>query len=270
MCDNQKSKPGSPSTSLPDQPHAPERLPAAAHPSSRVRRLQRYRHLLWAISIGLAWLVFWSLLPVDFQGFLLRGLCLHPGLAGMLFLFALLALSLLWSGGQAIDTWMFLHLNTRKKTSWWLDLLMLGFTQLGSGATSFLLAGVVYLLGQRLLAYGLILGALTLWLLVELMKAAIRRPRPFIALQQARVVGMRMWGRSFPSGHTSQAFFLVTFLARALEPGALGVILLYFAAVLVGLTRMYVGAHYPRDVAAGAILGRVWGVLAGIAEGRIF
>ena len=39
------------------------------------------------------------------------------------------------------------------------------------------------------------------------------------------------------------------------------VILLYAAAFLVGITRMYVGAHYPRDVLAGAILGSVWGLL---------
>ena len=32
-------------------------------------------------------------------------------------------------------------------------------------------------------------------------------------------------------------------------------------AALVAVTRMYIGAHYPRDVLAGAILGSVWGLL---------
>jgi len=35
----------------------------------------------------------------------------------------------------------------------------------------------------------------------------------------------------------------------------------------VGVTRMYVGAHYPRDVVAGAILGSAWGLLAGLVFG---
>jgi membrane-associated phospholipid phosphatase len=37
--------------------------------------------------------------------------------------------------------------------------------------------------------------------------------------------------------------------------------MLYTLAALVAVTRMYIGAHYPRDVLAGAILGSVWGLL---------
>ena len=37
-------------------------------------------------------------------------------------------------------------------------------------------------------------------------------------------------------------------------------------AAIVGFTRIYVGAHYPRDVMAGAILGSVWGILTGLVE----
>jgi membrane-associated phospholipid phosphatase len=41
---------------------------------------------------------------------------------------------------------------------------------------------------------------------------------------------------------------------------------LYAVAVLVGFTRMYVGAHYPRDVIGGAVLGSIWGVLATLVD----
>ena len=44
-------------------------------------------------------------------------------------------------------------------------------------------------------------------------------------------------------------------------------VLLYTIALLVGITRMYVGAHYPRDVLAGAILGSAWGLLGAIVNG---
>lgn len=260
MDDQQNGKP-TPAHNPSAHAHLPSRL-------RLVRFARRYRHLLWVVIISAALLVFWSLLPVGFRGFLLRGLRSHPWLAVSLFGFTLLTLSLLWSGGQAIDSWVFLHFNTRRKPAPWLDWVMLGFTQLGSGTLAFLLAGLFYFQGQELLAYRLVLGTLTLWLMVELIKAAVRRPRPFAALVQARIVGARMPGRSFPSGHTSQAFFLATLLVQALQPALVWVVLLYLAAILVGITRMYVGAHYPRDVVAGAILGSMWVVLGVIIEGR--
>jgi membrane-associated phospholipid phosphatase len=39
-------------------------------------------------------------------------------------------------------------------------------------------------------------------------------------------------------------------------------IVFYAVAALVGFTRIYVGAHYPRDVIAGIVLGSLWGILA--------
>ena len=41
-----------------------------------------------------------------------------------------------------------------------------------------------------------------------------------------------------------------------------GTVALYAVALLVGFTRIYVGAHDPRDVIGGAVLGSVWGILA--------
>ena len=45
--------------------------------------------------------------------------------------------------------------------------------------------------------------------------------------------------------------------------------LLYATALLVAVTRIYVGAHYPRDVVAGAILGIAWGLLGAIVYGYV-
>ncbi len=108
---------------------------------------------------------------------------------------------------------------------------------------------------ERCKGFELISGTLTLRLAVELVKALVRRGRPFIRLSQARIVGRRAGGRSFPSGHTSQAFFMATLMAGYFHAGGWAVCLLCAIALLVGITRMYVGAHYPRDVLAGAILG---------------
>jgi len=106
---------------------------------------------------------------------------------------------------------------------------------------------------------------------VETLKALTNRARPFLDLEQTRIIGWRERGRSFPSGHTAQTFFLVTVLSTTplshrFQLGLGGTVALYAVAVLVGFTRMYVGAHYPRDVIGGAVLGSVWGILATLVD----
>lgn len=88
------------------------------------------------------------------------------------------------------------------------------------------------------------------------------RDRPFLTLDQTRVIGLREKGDSFPSGHTTQIFFLTTLIVYYFQWGLGASIALYAVAALVGFTRIYVGAHYPRDVFAGMVLGSIWGTLA--------
>ena len=225
------------------------------------------RPLAWVVVISVGLLLFLILLPPYVRVYFWQRVQAQPILASMTLGFGLLALSLLWSAGQRLDAWAFLFFNLRGRRPPWLDLLMAGFTQVGNSLTSLALALILFFAGMRLLAYGIILGTLTLWLVVELVKALARRRRPFLLLTQARIVGRREGGRSFPSGHTSQVFFMATLLVGYFHPGVWAVGLLYTIALLVGITRMYVGAHYPRDVLAGAILGSAWGLLGGIVYG---
>ena len=62
---------------------------------------------------------------------------------------------------------------------------------------------------------------------------------------------------------------MATLIAQHFHPSVWMVCVLYAAALVVGITRMYVGAHYPRDVLAGAILGSGWGLLGMIADGYV-
>ena len=64
---------------------------------------------------------------------------------------------------------------------------------------------------------------------------------------------------SFPSGHTTQTFFMMTLSALHFELPLAAAAVLYGIAALVGITRVYLGVHYPRDVVAGAVLGLIWG-----------
>lgn len=231
---------------------------------------REYHHLTRSLAITANLFVFWLILPPFIRTALFHGLLTHLSLTGMLLLFSLLSLSLLWSTGQTIDAWVFLYFNFKGQRPLWLDRIMLGFTQLGTGVFGMLLAVVLFLVDNHHLAYEIILGTLTLWLTVEVIKTIIRRSRPFTMLIQTRIVGPRERGRSFPSGHTSQSFFIVTLLNQHFQLDFRVVIFLYTLALLVGITRMYVGAHYPRDVLAGAILGGVWGALGAIVDAHFF
>jgi membrane-associated phospholipid phosphatase len=132
--------------------------------------------------------------------------------------------------------------------------------------TAFFLAGLFFVMNYRSLAVEVLFGTLTLWLQVEILKVLTDRARPFLALQSTRIIGWKERGRSFPSGHTAQTFFLMTLISHYFQPGIGGTLALYAVALLVGITRIYVGAHYPRDVIGGAVLGSVWGVLAVLVD----
>ena len=238
-------------------------LPPEAH-ITRLWSAYRRPALLASLVAGLVVFLVW--LPSAPRAALFAALRAQQALMSMLFLFALLALSMVWSAGQRLDTWVFLFFNLRGYHPKWLDRVMWLTTQVGNMVTAFFLAGLFFVLNYRSLTAEIILGTLTLWLLVETIKALTDRARPFLDLEGTRVIGWRERGRSFPSGHTAQTFFLMTLLSHEFQLGMGGTVALYAVAVLVGFTRMYVGAHYPRDVIGGAVLGSIWGVLATLVD----
>jgi membrane-associated phospholipid phosphatase len=231
-------------------------------PKSRLRRLwSKYRHIIYLLSAIVGLLLFLEMLPLTMRATLYAGLRAQQALLRLLFFFSLIVLSLVWSAGQRLDTAIFSLLNIRGYRPKWLDNLMWITTQLGNFVTAALLTAIFYSLNNHRLAIEIILGTFTLWILVETIKALADRTRPFLTIVGARVIGWRERGLSFPSGHTAQTFFLVTLINRQFDLGTSGSLALYAIALLVGITRMYVGAHYPRDVIGGAILGTMWAVL---------
>lgn len=224
------------------------------------------RRFILVILISLALVSFLASLEPATRRSLFSGLLSHRALVILLLIFSLLTLSLLWSVGQRLDIWVFLLFNLRGHHPQWLDRTMWALTQIGNGAVGILLGIFFYFIGYQRFAVGLLLGIMTLWLAVELIKALIERSRPFLSLEDTRVIGWRERGKSFPSGHTSQAFFMMTLFTQHFNTGALLSGFLFALAVMVGFTRIYVGAHYPRDVIGGAILGSVWGILSSLVE----
>jgi membrane-associated phospholipid phosphatase len=252
--------------------HNEKRLPEEIVPrtwGSLILAMREYRSVVWLVFHTVSLFLFLAWMPSQMRMIIWHGLVARGILSSMLLVFSLLAVSLVWSAGQRVDVWVFLVFNLRGSRPVWLDWTMLGFTQIGSGIAGLAIGVILFLAGNRLVAYELILGILTLWIVVELLKALVRRSRPIVRVTQARIVGYRARGRSFPSGHTSQAFFMATLLALQFHTSAWAVFLLYAMALLVGITRMYVGAHYPRDVLAGAILGSAWGLLGVLVNGYL-
>ena len=238
-------------------------------PGRLILAIRKYRPVAWLVFLTASLVLFLAWMPAPMRRIIWNALVARGILSGLLLVFSLLAVSLVWSVGQRVDVWAFLVFNLRGRRPAWLDWIMLGFTQIGSALAALAIGLILFLTGDHLVAYEFILGSITLWLVVELLKALVRRSRPSFRVTQARIVGLRAMGRSFPSGHTSQAFFTATLLAPYFHPGGWVVVLLYLLALLVGITRLYVGAHYPRDVLAGAILGSAWGLLGALVNGYV-
>jgi undecaprenyl-diphosphatase len=96
-------------------------------------------------------------------------------------------------------------------------------------------------------------------LLVELpIKSFFRRRRPFISLIQAIVIGKKPGTWSFPSGHAAGAFAGAWLLNRSSLHFAP---VRYLLASLVGFSRIYLGDHYPGDVASGSLIGLLFAMI---------
>jgi membrane-associated phospholipid phosphatase len=115
------------------------------------------------------------------------------------------------------------------------------------------------LVPQQVLFLRSMLCALAAWGASSLLKRAFGRARPFQSISGYDAAVRQPECRSFPSGHAATSVAWATALLVAGHPWASGVATW---ALLVTLSRFYLGVHYPSDLVGGAALGALcgWGV----------
>ncbi|MDM5329152.1 phosphatase PAP2 family protein [Neobacillus sp. CF12] len=93
---------------------------------------------------------------------------------------------------------------------------------------------------------------------VQLAKKLFPRKRPYLQIETTKILPNPLKDHSFPSGHTTAVFsVIVPFL---LQTPSLAAVLIPLG-LSVGISRIYLGLHYPSDVIAGGILGGSFGSL---------
>jgi len=145
--------------------------------------------------------------------------------------------------------------------------IFLFITHLGDGGMIWIIACVLMLFFKKTRWVG-VTGLLALLgsLLINnmLIKNLVARPRPFVRIEDLTILIPIPSEYSFPSGHTASSFAAAFVFLRHL-PKKLGIPAIVLAS-LIGLSRMYIGVHYPTDILFGVLSG--W-LLSWLAEGIV-
>ena len=137
--------------------------------------------------------------------------------------------------------------------------------QAGALAAVAVAAAIALVARRPRLAAALGASGVVTWLLVKVLKELIDRERPARLVADTIVRGDAAGGLGFPSGHAAVAAALATTLTPYLPRWARRAV--WSLVVLVGVARMFVGAHLPVDVIGGLALGWVVGAAVNLAIG---
>lgn len=157
---------------------------------------------------------------------------------------------------KAGDKRLFLLLNNHFQNLF-VYLMMQFFTQLGSLIFAIILPILFYRSQNALcqnIAVHMVITLIISQLLVHTIKALVNRPRPFMVLEKAITKKPPTSKYSFPSGHSSAAFAMAIVIAYAIPHMAFAA---YTTASMVGLSRIYLGAHYPSDALFGYLIAHL-------------
>lgn len=191
--------------------------------------------------------------------------------AASLWVFALIAGLVSGGDSQPFDRWLLNALRSPGDLSdplgpVWFEEAVRDITALGGSAVLTLVViavvGLLALVRRPKTILFLVLAVVGGLLLSLALKAGFDRPRPDFL-----VPGQRVYTASFPSGHSMNAavvyLTLASIVACSVRRHAVKMYVMLTAIVvtmLVGLSRIYLGVHWPTDVFAGWSAGAGWAV----------
>lgn len=138
--------------------------------------------------------------------------------------------------------------------------------QLGAFGAVPAAAGAAWLAGDHDLATRLLASGTGTWALAKVVKQVVRRPRPVALVPGSHCRGRPATGLGYLSGHAGVAAALGAAAFPRLGRGGRALVLT--AIPVVGLTRIYTGAHLPLDVAGGTALGLAVEAAVTLVTGR--
>jgi undecaprenyl-diphosphatase len=156
----------------------------------------------------------------------------------------------------------------------WLEGSMIDLTAIGGptvlGLTVVIVAGFLVLQTRYRTALVVAITSFSAELLSNVMKHAFNRPRPSVVPHLREV-----FSSSFPSGHAMESAIvyltLGAILMRAAESRITKIYIFTTAVLLtslVGISRVYLGVHYPTDVIGGWIIGFIWASICWLVAQR--
>ena len=154
----------------------------------------------------------------------------------------------------------------------WMDGFWKTITHLWDAGWFWIILGIVLLIPKKTRKAGIAaLAALAIGALITnvALKNIIARIRPYEVVEGLKLLIEPQSDFSFPSGHTcasiGAALAMYPFLERKWG------IPLVILAVLISLSRLYVGVHYPTDVLGGAVVGAfaAWGAVRIVKHGLV-